>query len=80
MNTRQKRRLHNIMMKYKQVLANWVEFKLEDFEEIDSLISALEDQTIRQLIMDLETKEKKKIYCYREILARRLHSMSKKEI
>ena len=50
------------MMKHKQVLANLVELKLEDFEEIDSLIRELDDQIIRQLIMDLETKEKKKIF------------------
>ena len=44
------------------MLANLVEFKLIEFEEIDSLISNLENKTIRQLIMDLETEGKEKIF------------------
>ena len=46
-DTKQKQCLQNAIMKHKQVLANLVELKLGDFEEIDSLIRELEDQTIR---------------------------------
>ena len=36
MDSKQKQRLHNAMMKYKHMLANLVEFKLVEFEKIDS--------------------------------------------
>ena len=36
---------------------NLIEFKVVEFKEIDSLINALGDKTIRQLIMKLETKD-----------------------
>ena len=38
-------------MKYKQALSNLGEFKFVEFKEIDSLISALEGETIRKLAM-----------------------------
>ena len=50
------------MMKHRQVLANLVEFKLKDFEEIDSPIKSLEDKTICLLIMDLRSKGGDKLY------------------
>ena len=50
------------MMKHKQVLANLAEFKLTEFQEIDSPISALQDKTIRQLIMDLKTVDGETIF------------------
>ena len=37
-DSRQKQRLRNVMMMYGQVLANLVEYKLTDFEDIDSSI------------------------------------------
>ena len=43
----QKQRLRNVMMKHRQVLANLVEFKLTDFKEIDSPIRNLENKTVR---------------------------------
>ena len=43
-------------MKHKQVLVNLIEFKLVEFKEINSLINALGDKTIRQLIIELMTK------------------------
>ena len=49
-------------MMYGQVLANLVEFKLTDFEDIDSLIKNLDNKTIRELIMNLEFKSGDKIF------------------
>ena len=62
MDTKNKQRLRNAMMKHKQVLANLVDFKLTDFQEIDSPISDLQGKTIRQLIMDLKTKDGETIF------------------
>ena len=50
------------MIKHKQILANLVEFKLVDFEEVDSPISALDNKTIRELIMNLKLKSGDKIF------------------
>ena len=50
------------MMKYKQVLGDLVDFKIPEFEEIDSCISTLENKIIRKLTMDLETEHRKKIF------------------
>ena len=61
MDSAHKQRLPNAMMKHRQVLANLVEFKLTDFEEIDAPIKSLEDKTIRQLIMDLKSKSGEKL-------------------
>ena len=47
---------------YGQVLANLVEFKLTDFEDIDSSIKNLDNKMIRELIMNLESKSSKKIF------------------
>ena len=57
MDTIQKQRLRNAMIVHKQVLANLVELKLIDFENIDSPIKALEGKMIRKLIIDLESKK-----------------------
>ena len=62
MDSKQKQRLRNAMMKHRQVLANLVEFKLTDFEEIYSPIKNLENKTIRQLIMNLKSKNGDKLY------------------
>ena len=62
MDSKNKQRLRNAMIKHKQVLANLVEFKLNDFQDIDSPISVLQGKTIRQLIMDLKTKDSKTIF------------------
>ena len=62
MDSKQKIRLRNAMMKHRQVLANLVELKLTDFEEIDSPIKNLENKTIRQLIMNLKSKNGDKLY------------------
>ena len=62
MDSKNKQRLRNAMMKHKQVLANIVEFKLTNFQEIDSPISDLQGKTIRQLIMDLRTKDGETIF------------------
>ena len=59
---RQKQRLRNATMKYKQVLANLVEFKLVEFEDIDSPISSLKNKTIRKIIMELETEGGNKMF------------------
>ena len=45
MDSIKKQVLHNAMMKHQQVLANLVEFKLKDFEEIYSPIRNLENKT-----------------------------------
>ena len=50
------------MMKHKQVLAELVEFKLVDFNKIDSLVSTLENNMIRELIINLESKSKNKVF------------------
>ena len=62
MDSKHKQRLRNAMMKHKQVLANLIEFKLTEFQEIDAPISALQDKTIRQLIMDLKTVDGETIF------------------
>ena len=49
-------------MKYKQILANLVEFKLVDFKEVDSLIGVLDKNLIRELIMNLQSKSGDKIF------------------
>ena len=46
MDSRQKLRLHNAMIMHSQVFANLVEFKLTDFEDIDSLIKNLEKKQL----------------------------------
>ena len=61
-DSRQKQRLHDEMMMYGQVLANLVDFKLIDFEDIDSLIKNLDNKMIRELIMNLESKSSNKIF------------------
>ena len=50
------------MIKYKQILANLVEFKLVDFEEVDSPISMIDNKIIRELIMNLKSKSGNKIF------------------
>ena len=62
MDSKQKQCLRNAMIKHKQVLANLVEFKLIEFEEIDLPISNLENKIIRKLIIDLKTEGKEKIF------------------
>lgn len=57
-----KQRLRNAMIKHKQVLANLVDYRLTEFEEIDSPISALQGKTIRQLIMDLKMEKGETIF------------------
>ena len=61
MDSAQKQRLRNAIMKHRQVLANLVEFKIVDFEEIDPPIKSLADKTLRQLIMDLKSKSGDKL-------------------
>ena len=43
-------------------MANLVEFKLTDFEEIDTPIKQLENNIIRKLIMDLELSTRDKLF------------------
>ena len=62
MDSKQKQLLRNAMIKHKQILANLVEFKLVDFEEVDSPISALDNKTIRELIMNLKSKSGDEIF------------------
>ena len=62
MDSKNKQRLRNAMMKHKQVLANLSDFKLPDFAEIDAPISSLQGRTIRQLIMDLKTDKGETIF------------------
>ena len=62
MDTYQKQRLCNTMMVYKQVIANLVEFKLTDFEEIDTPIKQLENTIVRKLIMNLESSTGDKLF------------------
>ena len=61
-DSRQKQRLPNAMKKYTQLLDNLVEFKLTDFEEIDSPIKKLENKTVRELIMNLKSKSGDKLF------------------
>ena len=51
--TRQQQMLRNEMMVHEQVLANLVEIKLTNFEDVDLAAKALDDETIRGLIMSL---------------------------
>ena len=60
-DTRQKQRLRYIMVRHKQIMANLIEHKVLDFDNIDIPIRALEGRTIRKLIMNLEEKEEDKI-------------------
>ena len=62
MDSRQKQQLPNAIIKHRQVLANLVEFKLIDFEDIDSPIKNLDKKMIRELIMNLESKSGDKIF------------------
>ena len=62
MDSKQKQWLHNTMIKHKQALANLVDFKLTKFEEICFPIKDLNNMTIRQLIMDLKTKNEETIF------------------
>ena len=62
MDSRQKQWLRNAMMMHGQVLANLVEYKLTDFEDIDSSIKNLDNKTIRELIITLESKSSDKIF------------------
>ena len=50
------------MIMHGQVLANLVEYKLTDFEDIDSSIKKLDNKTIRELIMTLKSKSSDKIF------------------
>ena len=50
------------MLKHKQVLANLVDFKLNEFEDMHSPISTVKNQTFRQLIIDLKTTSGEKIF------------------
>ena len=49
-------------MMHGQVLANLVEYKLTDFEDINSSIKNLNNKTIRELIINLESKSGNKIF------------------
>ena len=62
MDNKHEKRLNNSMMKHEQVLANLTDFKLTEFQEIDSPISTLQGKTIRQLIMDLKTADRETIF------------------
>ena len=59
---RQKQRLRNTMVRHKEVMANLIECKVLDFNNINTLIRALERRTIRKLIIDLEEKEEDKVF------------------
>ena len=61
-DSKQKQWLRNAIIKHKQILANLVEFKLVDFEEVDLLISVLDNKTIRELIMNLKSKSGDQIF------------------
>ena len=50
------------MMVNGQVLANLVEYKLTDFEDIGSSIKNLDNKTIEELFMNLESKSGDKIF------------------
>ena len=43
------------MMKYQEALANLVEFKPIEVEEIETPIKTIENKTIHKLIIDLES-------------------------
>ena len=62
MDSKQKYHLRNAIIKHKQILANLVDFKLVDFEEVDSLISIEDNKTIRELIMNSKSKSENKIF------------------
>ena len=53
-NTRQKTRLRNAMVRHNQVLAFFCEIKVLDFDEIDTPISDLDGKILRMIIMCLE--------------------------
>ena len=61
-DSKQKQLLRNAIIKHKQILANPVEFKLVDCEEVDLLISILNNKKIRELIMNLKSKSGDKIF------------------
>ena len=60
-DTRQKQRLRNTIVRHKQVMANLIKCKVLDFNDIDLPIGALDGRTIRKLIIDLEGKEGDKV-------------------
>ena len=50
------------MIVHKQVLANLIKPMLTDFEDIKSLIKALQGKTTRELIMSLVSKKRDKLF------------------
>ena len=57
-----KQRLHDAMIKSRQVLANLVEFKLIEFKEIDALTKLIKNKTIYEPIMDLKSEGGDKLF------------------
>ena len=62
MDTRQKQRLRNVMVRHKKVMANLIEYKVLDFDDIDIPNRSLEGRTIRKIIIDLGGKKDNKVF------------------
>ena len=68
----QKHSLRNAMNMHRQVLNNIVELEVLDVENIDKPIGTLENKTMRELIMNIESKEGDKLYAAIESVQGRL--------
>lgn len=55
------------MMVHKEVIANLAQLKLPNFEDIDLPAKALEDKTIRYLIMNSQSKTGDKLFIVIEL-------------
>ena len=62
MDTHHKDRLQIATIKHKQVMANLVDLKMNDFDTIDSPIRSLKNKTLRQLIMNLASASGEQLF------------------
>ena len=61
-NTKQKERLRNAVVKYKQVLSNMVGFRIVEINNINSPIKKLDNKMIFKLIVDMKIMSREKIF------------------
>ena len=54
-------RLRNAELKHAKLLNNMVDFKMIDTKNVNSLIKKMENITLRELIMSMETKDGEKV-------------------
>jgi len=61
-NIKQKERLRNAVVKYKQVLSNMVGFRIVEINNINSPIKKLDNKMIFKLIVDMKIMSREKIF------------------